>query len=96
MTKPKSKSISQVAKAYKRSTKKVAKRVSYTGTFGQNQRMDSRALATGAKLKSGDTYAFTGVAYSRIPKGKGKPMGMTYGTDRKGVPGTKKIKRARP
>lgn len=90
---PKKSNIERVAKAYKRGTKQVKQRTQFSGTFGQNPAMDARAKATGANLKPGDTYSFTGITSKRVPKGKGKPMGMTFGTDRGAKPGTKKVKR---
>jgi len=89
---PKKKSnIEKIAKAYSKGTKSVKTAVKHSGVYGQDPAMDQRAKATGITLKQGDTYSFTGTESKRVPKGKGKAMGMTYGSG----DGTKYIKKKR-
>jgi hypothetical protein len=91
--KPKKITVADVAKAYRKNTKTKKQAYSYQGTFGSNPVMDSRIKESFPNLKPGDTYASIGTMNVRIPKGKAKPMSMTYGGERKGKPITKYIKK---
>lgn len=95
MKPPKKGNIDRIARAYKRSTRQVSKPVQYSGTVGKNPAMDALAAKTGMTMTPGATYSYTGVQKTRVPKGKGKAMGMTYGSQKKGKGATKKVKRAR-
>lgn len=95
MKPPKKNNMAKMAKAYARKTKQVSKPVKYSGVVGKNPSMDAMAAKTGMTMTPGASYSFTGVQKTRVPKGKGKAMSMTYGSEKGGKGATKKVKRAR-